>query len=104
MKLKPPKMFFNLALAACAVVLVAFYAIREVRGPFLPQVIDENFFTGFIVVLMGLFLWNRKLRSDERNAAAADPEKRDPDGEIGAPGGSGADRADGDRKGGDAGD
>jgi hypothetical protein len=103
MKLKPPKMFFNLALAACAVVLVAFYAVREVRGPFLPQVIDENFFTGFIVVLMGLFLWNRKLRSDERNAAAADPEKKESDSEIGAPGECGEGQADGDRKGGDAG-
>jgi hypothetical protein len=100
MKLKPTKLFFTLALAACAVILVAFYTIREARGSFLPQVIDENFFTGFIVVIMGLFLWSRRVRNEEGKAAALDPEKVD---SGGAPVEPGEDQADGDRKGGDAG-
>jgi hypothetical protein len=72
---KPSRLFFMIALAAIAVLLVAFYAVREIRGPFLPQAVDENFFTAVIVALLGLFLWNRKIWSDEKKAAAIKAEE-----------------------------
>jgi hypothetical protein len=76
MKMNPSKRFFYIALAALAVLIVAFYAIREARGPFLPPVIDENFFTGVIVVLMGLFLWNRRIWSEGKRAEALEAERK----------------------------
>jgi len=70
MNLKPSKRFFYIALVSLAVILIAFYAAREIFGPFAPEVIDENFFTAIIVALMGLFLWNRRIWSDEKKAEA----------------------------------
>jgi hypothetical protein len=76
MNLKPSKRFFYAALGVLAAVLVGFTLLRELRGPFLPQVIDENLYNGVIVAVLGLFLWNRKIRSDEAKEAALEEAKK----------------------------
>lgn len=75
MTLKPPRTFFYIALAFLAAILIAFYAIRLKIGQFAPDVIDRNFFNGVILIALGISLWNRKIWSDEKRAAAEAAEK-----------------------------
>ena len=75
MTLKPPRKFFFIVLAILALVLVAFYAIRWKIGQFAPDFIDKNLFNGVIIVALGMSVWNRKIWSDEKRAAAEAVEK-----------------------------
>jgi hypothetical protein len=76
LNLKPSKRFFYAALAVLAAILVGFTAAREIWGSFLPSVIDENLYNGVIVAVLGLFLWNRKIRSDEAKEAAIEEARK----------------------------
>jgi len=75
MTLRPPRRFFYIVLASLALILVAYYAIRWKIGQFAPDFIDKNFFNGVILAALGMSLWNRKIWSDDKRAAAEAAEK-----------------------------
>jgi hypothetical protein len=76
MNFRPSKRSFYTALAALAAILVGFTAAREIWGAFLPPIIDENLYNGVIVAVLGLFLWNRKIRSDEAKELALEEARK----------------------------
>ncbi len=75
MTIKPPRKFFFIVLASLALILVAFYAVRWKIGQFAPDFIDKNLFNGVILVALGMSLWNRRIWSEEKRAAAEAIEK-----------------------------
>ncbi|MGA2544955.1 MAG: hypothetical protein ABSF43_00250 [Rectinemataceae bacterium] len=68
--MKPNRRFFQILLIILAAILIIYGFLRYKFGAFLPAAVDKNLPDVIMFSAVGIMLWNRKQRNDEKKAAA----------------------------------
>jgi hypothetical protein len=68
--MKPNRRFFQILLIVLAAILIIYGLLRYKFGAFLPAAVDKNLPDVIMFSAVGIMLWNRKQRNDEKKAEA----------------------------------
>jgi hypothetical protein len=68
--MKPNRRFFQIVLGILAAILIIYGFLRYKFGAFLPAAVDKNLPDVIMFSAVGIMLWNRKQRNDEKKAEA----------------------------------
>lgn len=66
--MKPNRRFFQILLVCLAAVLIIYGFLRYKFGAFLPTAVDKNLPDVIMFAAVGIMLWNRKQRNEEKKA------------------------------------